>query len=74
MFSMYIVCSLMTNALKIRTSILSPLLYTVYADELMKSLELSGLGCCIGHIFAGALYYADGMKLLSPTRKGLQKK
>ncbi len=32
---------------------------------------MSGLGCYIGHIFAGALCYADDMKLLSPTRKGL---
>ncbi len=53
--------------------ILSPLLYTVYADELMKRLKMSGLGCYIGHRFAGALFYADVMKLLSPTRKGLQK-
>ncbi len=30
------------------------------------------MGCCIGHIFAGALCYADDMKLLCPTRKGLQ--
>ncbi len=52
---------------------LSPLLYTVYADELMKRLEMSGLGCYIGHIFDGALCYVDDMELLSPTRKGLQK-
>ncbi len=41
---------------------------TVYTDELMKSLEMSGLGCYIGHIFAGALCYADDMKLFSPPR------
>ncbi len=44
-----------------------------YADELMKRLEMSGLGCYIGHIFVGTLCYADDMKFLSPTRKGLQK-
>ncbi len=38
----------------------------------MKRLEMSELGCYIVHIFAGALYYADDRKLLSPTRKGLQ--
>ncbi len=27
----------------------------------------------IGHIFAGALCFADDMKLLSPTKNGLQK-
>ncbi len=39
----------------------------------MKMFEMSGLGCYIGHIFAGNLCYADDMKPLSPTRKGLQK-
>ncbi len=53
--------------------ILSLLLYTVYAYELMERLEMSGLGCYIGHIFAGTLCYADDMKLLRPTRKVLQK-
>ncbi len=42
-------------------------------DELMKSLEMSGLGCYIEHIFAGALCCSDDMKLLSLTRRELQK-
>lgn len=53
--------------------ILSPLLYTVYADELFKRLKDAGIGCYIGHIFAGALGYADDMKLLCPSIRGLQK-
>ncbi len=39
----------------------------------MKTLEMSELECYIGHIFAGALFYADDLKLLSPTKQGLQK-
>ncbi len=52
---------------------LSTLLYTVYADELMKMLAMSGLRCYIRHIYVGALCYTDDITLLSPTSKGLQK-
>ncbi len=38
----------------------------------MKRLEVSGLGCYIGHIFTVVICYADDMKLLSPITKGLQ--
>ncbi len=53
--------------------ILSSLLYTVYADELMKRLEMSGLGCYTGHIFGGSLCYADDMKLHIATIKDYKK-
>jgi len=31
------------------------------------SLYRAGLGCYIGHMFAGALAYADDLVLLAPT-------
>ena len=53
--------------------VLSPILFNIYMDELIKQLEQSGDGCHIGHIFYGALGYADDLTLLSPTAKGLQR-
>ena len=52
--------------------ILSPILYTIYADELLIRLSRTGMGCHVGHMFAGALCYADDMVLLCPSIKGLQ--
>ncbi len=51
----------------------SPLMFTVYIDELIKILEKSGIGCHIGHKFYGCIIYADDFTLLSPSLKGLQK-
>ena len=50
----------------------SPLLFTVYFDELFKQLEASGAGCYIGHEFMGAFGYADDVTLMAPTLRGLQ--
>ena len=47
---------------------LSPLLFTVYFDELITRLKSSGLGCNIG-----ALGYADDLSLLSPRVNALTK-
>ena len=50
---------------------ISPVLFTIYADSVLDNLRDSGLGCYIGHIFAGALAYADDIVLLSPSLSGL---
>ena len=51
--------------------ILSPDFYSIYVDELLIKLKLSGRGCYyLGH-FAAALFYADDMAVLSPSIKGL---
>ncbi len=47
--------------------VLSPILFTIYIDELLCQLEKSRLGCYIGHIFSGAVGYADDVTLLAPT-------
>ena len=47
--------------------VLSPILFTVYFDELLLKLKDSGYGCWIGNTFCGALTYADDVTLLSPT-------
>ena len=46
---------------------LSPKLFCVYIDELLKRLKQSGYGCDTGNTFFGAVGYADDETLLSPT-------
>ena len=53
--------------------LLSPVLFSVYIDDLITDLKLSRYGANIGNIFAGCLLYADDIVLLSPTCHGLQK-
>ncbi len=65
-----------TSAFKIwngvkQGGVLSPVLFTLYIDELLIRLKQSGLGCYIGHTFDGAFGYADDVNLLSPTRKSM---
>ena len=50
----------------------SPLLFSVYIDDLIVKLRDSGLGCRIDHAFYGCLGYADDLLLLSASRSGLQ--
>ena len=55
-----------TNGVK-QGSIISPILFTVYVDELIARLQASGLGCNIGRSYIGVLGYADDLTLLSPS-------
>ena len=47
--------------------VLSPLLFSVYIDELFNRLKLCGYGCYVGNVYIGAIGYADDCMLLSPT-------
>ena len=51
--------------------VLSPVLFTIYMDELLGRLRDSGVGCYIGNIFMGAFGYADDVILLAPTRSAM---
>ena len=51
--------------------ILSPVLFTIYADVLLGCLRETGLGCYIGNCFHGALGYADDIVLLCPSMQSL---
>ena len=53
--------------------VLSPILFSVYLDDLFSKLQESGIGCKLGNSYAGCLAYADDLSFLSPTKKGLQK-
>ena len=61
-----------TNGVK-QGSIISPILFTVYVDELIARLQASGLGCNIGRSYIGVLGYADDLTLLSPSVNALSK-
>ena len=50
----------------------SPLLFSIYIDDLLIILRESGLGCHVSNIFLACFGYADDLMLLSGSRSGLQ--
>ena len=53
--------------------VLSPILFSIYLDELLHALAESGIGCYIGTHFVGAFAYADDVIILAPTLHALKK-
>ena len=51
--------------------VLSPLLFAIYIDDLLKRLEDTGVGCHMGCRFTGAPAYADDISLLAPCKSAL---
>ena len=60
-----------TNGIR-QGGVISPILFTVYVDELVKELESTGIGCNIGNKYVGCLMYADDITLICPSISGLQ--
>ena len=54
-------------------SVISPLLFSNYIDNLFSNLKHLGLGCHVGLTYAGAFGYADDIALVSPSIYGLKK-
>ena len=52
--------------------ILSPILFNLYADVMLQSLNKSDLGCHLGSIYVGYIAYADDIILLSASICDLQ--
>ena len=52
--------------------VLSPILFTVYVDELLLQLKQLGVGCHSMHHFVGAVCYADDLSLLAPSQAALR--
>jgi len=53
--------------------VLSPLLFCVYVDGIIRKLESSKLGCWIGDCYVGCVMYADDLVLISSSICELQK-
>ena len=53
-------------------AVLSPILFSIYIDDLFHILSNSGFGCHINNLFYGIVGYADDLVLLSPDLQGLQ--
>ena len=61
----------MENGVK-QGGVLSPTLFCIYFDELLRRLEGTGVGCHIGHMSYASFGYADDIILLSPSICGLE--
>ncbi len=53
--------------------VLSLVLFAVYIDRLLNRLSKNGVGFYMGNNFMGAVAFANDIKLLTPTFKGLTK-
>ena len=70
--------SVMSNEFRVlcgvrQGGILSPILFNLYVDELIKKLRRNGDGCYFSTCFVGCILYTDDLLLLSPTVAGLQR-
>ena len=52
--------------------VLSPRLFTVYIDDLIKCLRKKGVGCHILNFFVASILFADDLCLIAPSRKAMQ--
>ncbi len=53
--------------------IMSPHLYNVYVDDLMERLLNEKLGCMIGELSYGVIFYADDIVLMGASRRKVQR-
>jgi len=54
--------------------VLSPILFCVYIDDVVKQLELSRMGCWVGGCYLGCILYADDLILMSSSVCDLRRK
>ena len=60
-----------TNGVR-QGAVSSPILFSLYINDLFSVLQSSGLGCCLNGLYYGCFGYADDLLLLSASRSGLQ--
>ena len=56
----------------VKQGVLSPVLFSIYFDELMTRLRTAGYGCHVGSCYIGSFAYADDIILLAPTITSLR--
>ena len=49
----------------VKEEFLSPILFAIYIDDLIKELRLAGFGVCVGAHYVGSMLYADDIALLA---------
>ena len=54
-------------------AVISPLLFSIYIDNIFKELKQLGIGCYVGRTFAGLFGYADDVALIAPSLYTLEK-
>ena len=59
--------------MELSKGVLSPILYSVYLDNLMRILKYIKIGCMYTNEYMGISTYADDISILCPTLSGLQK-
>ena len=52
--------------------VFSPILFTIYIDDLLSELEKMGVGCYWRQHYVGAVCYADDIALLAPSPAALR--
>ena len=52
--------------------ILSPILFSIYINDVIMKLEKSNKRCHINNTFLGCILYADDILLISPSITGMQ--
>jgi len=60
-----------TNGVR-QGGVLSPILFTIYLDDLLTGLKDLGVGCHWDGCFVGAVGYADDVALLAPSPSALR--
>ena len=51
--------------------VLSPILFSLYLEQLISRLRHVGMGCYMNCLFTGVFIYADAITLLAPSRASL---
>ena len=51
--------------------VLSPVLFSIYLDQLIVQLRHLGMGCYMNGLFTGVFIYADDITLLAPSRASM---
>ena len=54
-------------------SVLSPFMFSLYLDGLLKELRDLGFGCHVQGVWMGCAAFADDLVLLSPSRESMSK-
>ena len=63
-----------SGSYSVSNGVISPLLFSLYIDELSLFLKQSGLGCHVELTYAGAFGYADDIALVAPSLSSLKQR